>query len=93
MSHTPMDSHFVGNPDIDILSHRPHKSAVILLKAVLATALFRIWGTLLFMGGWSAMIVVVNFKTQANMVVPTTMLTVLGESHSRWDWVNVLNVP
>lgn len=80
MSHAPVDPYFVGNPDIDLLGHRPHKSAMILFKALLGTALFRIWPSLLFMGGWSAMVVLVNLKTSAEMVVPTTMLTVLGMS-------------
>ncbi|WWD19825.1 hypothetical protein CI109_104291 [Kwoniella shandongensis] len=78
MSHTPIDSHFVQHPDLDILGHRPHKLAKLFLQAITATAVFRIWPTLLFMGGWSAMIVLVNMKTKAEMTVPTTMLTVLG---------------
>ncbi|KAK8853395.1 hypothetical protein IAR55_004101 [Kwoniella newhampshirensis] len=80
MSHTPLpqDSHFVQHPDLDILNHRPHKFIKLLFQAITATALFRVWPTLLFFGGWSAMIVLVNMKTEAEMTVPATMLTVLG---------------
>jgi hypothetical protein len=83
MSHTPSDDHFVHNPDLDLLAHRPHKSLLLLFNAVTATAVFRIWPTLLFMGGWSAGIVLINVKTEAELKVPNTMLTVLGE-YLRW---------
>ncbi|RSH91483.1 hypothetical protein EHS25_009782 [Saitozyma podzolica] len=78
MSYTPSDPHFIQNPDLDILSHRPHKSLKLLFQAFLATAVFRIWPTLLFMGGWSAGVVLVNLKTPVTLAVPNTMLTVLG---------------
>ena len=31
---TPKDDHFVSNPDLDILSHRPHKAAGLLYHAM-----------------------------------------------------------
>ena len=79
MSHTPVDSHFIaGTVDLDLLGHRPHKSALLLCQALTATAFFRVWRTLLFMGGWSAAIVLINKNTSAELTVPATMLTVLG---------------
>jgi len=79
MSHTPSsDPHFVHQPDLDILAHRPHKSALLLVQALTATAVFRVWPTLLFMGGWSTAVVLINKKTAAELTVPATMLTVLG---------------
>ncbi|WVQ94903.1 hypothetical protein IAU59_001989 [Kwoniella sp. CBS 9459] len=78
MSHTPVDSHFVSNPDLDLLSHRPHKSAMLLFQALTATAVFRVWPSLVFVGGWSAMIVLINRETEAEMTVPSTLLTALG---------------
>ncbi|WWC64809.1 uncharacterized protein I303_107423 [Kwoniella dejecticola CBS 10117] len=78
MSHTPLDDHFISQPDLDLLGHRPHKSAILLFQALTATAVFRIWPSLLFMGGWSAAIVLINQKTEAEMTVPSTLLTALG---------------
>ncbi|WVF67305.1 hypothetical protein IAT40_002056 [Kwoniella sp. CBS 6097] len=78
MSHTPVDSHFVSNPDLDLLGHRPHKSAMLLFQALTATAVFRVWPSLVFVGGWSAMIVLINRETEAEMTVPSTLLTALG---------------
>ncbi|KAL7424403.1 hypothetical protein Q5752_000085 [Cryptotrichosporon argae] len=78
MSHTPVDPHFVQNPDLDLLSHRPHVSARLLYNAVTATALFRVWPTLLFYGAWSTMVVLVNVKTSVHLRFPNTMITVLG---------------
>jgi len=79
MSHTPVDSHFVpGTVDLDLLGHRPQKSAKLLVQAMTATAFFRIWFCLLFIGGWSAGIVLINKQTEAELTVPATMLTVLG---------------
>ncbi|WWC91921.1 uncharacterized protein L201_006873 [Kwoniella dendrophila CBS 6074] len=78
MSHTPVDDHFISNPDLDLLGHRPHKSAILLFQALTATAVLRIWPSLVFMGGWSTMIVVINAKTEAEMTVPSTLLTALG---------------
>jgi len=77
---TPKDDHFVSNPDLDILSHRPHKAAALLYNAMTATAVFSIWPHLLFFGGWSAMVCCVNKYTEAEMVVPNTLLTALGTS-------------
>ncbi|WOO83063.1 UPF0187 protein [Vanrija pseudolonga] len=48
------------------------------LDRLLGTAFFRVWPTLLFMGGWSAMVCLVNVKTSVNLTVPHTMITVLG---------------
>jgi predicted membrane chloride channel (bestrophin family) len=79
MSHTPVDSHFIaGTVDIDLLGHRPHKTAMLVVQAMTATAFFRVWPTLLFMGGWSTAIILINKKTAAELTVPSTMLTVLG---------------
>lgn len=78
MSHTPVDSHFIGDPKIELLGHRPHKTAKIVFQAITATAIFRLWPTLLFFGGWSTAIVLINKKTSAELTVPSTMLTVLG---------------
>lgn len=78
MSHTPSDPHFVTDVDINILGHRPHKTAMLIVQAMTATAVFRVWPTLLFIGGWSTAIVLINMKTAAEMTVPATMLTVLG---------------
>lgn len=61
-----------------ILKHRPHKTLLFFLNAILATALFRIWPTLLFFGGWSTMVVMINLKTSANLAFPSVMITVLG---------------
>lgn len=62
----------------NILQHRPHKTARHFFNAILATALFRIWPTLLFFAGWSTMIVLINLKTTAVLAFPNTMITVLG---------------
>ncbi|WVW86382.1 hypothetical protein I302_108428 [Kwoniella bestiolae CBS 10118] len=78
MSHTPVDDHFISNPDLDLLSHRPHKSAMLLFQALQATAVFRVWPSLLFIGGWTAAIVAINEQTKAEMTVPSTLLTALG---------------
>ncbi|WWC72218.1 uncharacterized protein I206_106180 [Kwoniella pini CBS 10737] len=78
MSHTPLDDHFISQPDLDLLSHRPHKSAILLFQALTATAVFRIWPSLLFIGGWTTAIVLINEKTKAEMTVPSTLLTALG---------------
>ncbi|WRT70022.1 uncharacterized protein IL334_007015 [Kwoniella shivajii] len=78
MSHTPLDDHFISNPDLDLLGHRPHKSAMLLWQALSATALYNTWPSLVFMGGWSAMIVLLNKRTEADMTVPSTLLTALG---------------
>lgn len=61
-----------------ILRHRPHKSIKYFVDAFLATALFRIWPTLVFFGGWSTMICLVNLKTSTSLSFPNTMITVLG---------------
>lgn len=79
---TPRDDHFVNNPDLDILSHRPHKAAALIFNAMTATALFTIWPHLLFFGGWAAMVCCVNVFTAAEMVVPNTLLTALGKCTS-----------
>lgn len=50
------------------------------LDKLLGTAFFRVWPALLFMGGWSTMVCLVNVKTNVNLTVPHTMITVLGES-------------
>lgn len=80
MSHTPQDAHFISNPDISLLASPPHKTIPVIFQALTATALFRIWPVMLFFGGWSAMIVLVNRYTAAEMSFPSTMITVLGES-------------
>lgn len=77
---TPKDDHFVSNPDLDILSHRPHKAAALVYNALTATALFTIWPHLLFFGGWSAMVCCINMYTAAELTVPNTLLTALGEA-------------
>ncbi|EIW72158.1 hypothetical protein TREMEDRAFT_24583 [Tremella mesenterica DSM 1558] len=51
---------------------------ILFLQALMATALFRIWPTLLFMGGWATMVVCVSNYTTANLGVPSTLLTALG---------------
>jgi len=79
---TPKDDHFVSNPDLDILSHRPHKAAALLYNAMTATAVFTIWPHLLFFAGWSAMVCCVNRFTAAELVVPNTLLTALGKLYS-----------
>jgi hypothetical protein len=80
---TPKDDHFVSNPDLDILSHRPHKGAALLYNAMTATAVFTIWPHLLFFAGWSAMVCCVNKFTNVELVVPNTLLTALGEPFPR----------
>lgn len=76
---TPKDDHFVSNPDLALLNHRPHKAAALLYNALTATAVFTIWPHLLFFGGWSAMVCCVNKYTAAELAVPNTLLTALGE--------------
>lgn len=68
--------HFVQRRDLNPLRHRPHKFAIYFFNALRATALFRIWHMLLFLGGWSAMVVLVSEKTKADLGIPTTMITV-----------------
>ena len=87
---TPKDDHFVVNPvaDLDLLSHRPHKSAALIFNAITATALFTIWPQLLFFGSWATMVVCVNEYTPATLQIPSTLLTALG-MHSLFlmvDW-------
>jgi hypothetical protein len=77
---TPKDDHFVSNPDLALLNHRPHKAAALLYNALTATAVFTIWPHLLFFGGWSAMVCCVNKYTAAELAVPNTLLTALGKS-------------
>lgn len=72
------DPHF-STREFDILRHRPHKTAIHFFNAIAATAIFRIWPHLLFMGGWSTMVVLVNEHTGHKASIPTTMITVLGE--------------
>ncbi|CAK9787420.1 hypothetical protein CC85DRAFT_289581 [Cutaneotrichosporon oleaginosum] len=62
----------------NVFQHRPHKTLRFFLNAILATALFRIWPTLLFFGGWSTMVVLINLKTSAKLSFPSVMITVLG---------------
>ncbi|KAK4687646.1 ion channel-forming bestrophin family protein, partial [Tremellales sp. Uapishka_1] len=78
MAQTPIDAHFVQTHDLDLFGHRPHKSAALLFNALMATAIWQTWPTLLFMGGWSAMVVLVNKNTAADLSIPSTMITVLG---------------
>ena len=80
MSHTPVDPYFIQSPDLDLLAHRPQKSAVLLFNAITATALFRNWPTLLFFGAWSAGICSINVYTTAKLSIPSTMLPALGTS-------------
>ncbi|KAI9633770.1 Bestrophin, RFP-TM, chloride channel-domain-containing protein [Dioszegia hungarica] len=56
----------------------PHRSVRVFVRAITATALFRIWPTLIFMGGWSLMVVMVNRNTDVEFTFPATMVTVLG---------------
>jgi hypothetical protein len=51
---------------------------MLIVQAMTATAVFRIWPTLLFMGAWSTAVVLINRMTAAELTVPSTMLTVLG---------------
>lgn len=67
--------HFVQR-DLNPLRHRPHKFAIYFFNAIRATALFRIWHMLLFLAGWSAMVVLVSEQTSADLGIPTTMITV-----------------
>lgn len=60
------------------LQHRPHKTFFFYLKALAATAAFRIWPVLLFMAGWASMVISVTKYTAANLAIPNTMITVLG---------------
>ncbi|EKD04775.1 hypothetical protein A1Q2_01005 [Trichosporon asahii var. asahii CBS 8904] len=68
--------HFVQRRDLNPLRHRPHKFAIYFFNALRATALFRIWHMLVFLGGWAAMVVLVSEKTKADLGIPTTMITV-----------------
>lgn len=78
---------FISKPDIefDPLHHRPQKTLYMIFLAFRATAIFQIWPTLLFFGGFSSMIVCLYLylpnDAGRQIVVPTTMLTPLGESH------------
>ncbi|KAI5453622.1 hypothetical protein NCC49_005445 [Naganishia albida] len=49
-----------------------------MLKAFLATALFRIWPTLLLLGVWSTTIFCINEFTPATLACEPTLLTVVG---------------
>lgn len=75
-----MSSSTMSDPyrNFSIFHHRPHKTLKHMLNALAATAVYRIWFTLLFMGGWSSMVVLVNQKTAAKLEFPNTMITVLG---------------
>jgi hypothetical protein len=53
-------------------------SPLLIIKATLHTALTKNRSNLLFLGAWTTMIVVVNRLTVVNLVVPPTLLTVLG---------------
>lgn len=69
---------FVHQPELDILHQRPENTIRTCFSAVLATAVFRIWPHLLFLGGWSTAIMLINHRTAAELSIPPTMLTVLG---------------
>jgi len=76
---TADDIHFQPR-DFDVLRHRPHKTAIHFFNALSATAMFRIWPHLLFMGGWSTMVCCIYIlKKYKDIGFPTTMITVLGE--------------
>jgi hypothetical protein len=60
----------------------PHRSVRVFVRAITATALFRIWPTLIFMGGWSLMVVMVNRNTDVEFTFPATMVTVLVSDHA-----------
>ncbi|WOO83045.1 UPF0187 protein [Vanrija pseudolonga] len=77
-SHDTSHAHFVKDAGWDILKHRPHKTLFHWARALGATALARIWPILLFTGGWSTMVVLVNLKTSVPFHFPNTMITVLG---------------
>ena len=79
MTPASVNSPFVQRPDLHILNHRPHKSALLVARALTATALFRIWPMLLFLGGWAAMVVLINKKTDVQLATSSLMLTVWGE--------------
>lgn len=64
--------------DYDVFRHRPHKTLYHFWNALAATAVFRIWPSLLFIGGWSTMVVLVNKLTSVKLEFPNTMITVLG---------------
>lgn len=53
-------------------------SGIALVAAALSTALFRIIGPLILLGGWSTAIVCINRFTSAELTVAPTLLTVLG---------------
>ncbi|BEI84515.1 hypothetical protein CcaverHIS002_0411190 [Cutaneotrichosporon cavernicola] len=76
----PSSNHFDHSHyrSYNVFEHRPHKSLRYFINALLATALFRIWPTLLFFAGWSTMIVLINLKTSAKLSFPSVMITVLG---------------
>ena len=57
-----------------------------------ATAVFTIWPHLLFFAGWSAMVCCVNKFTEAELVVPNTLLTALGKWTSLQTRRTVLTV-
>lgn len=75
----PKANHFDPRTEYDVLKHRPHKTALHFLNALAATAMFRIWPILLFMGGWSTMVTCVNLVAERKASIPTTMITVLGK--------------
>ncbi|GMK56835.1 hypothetical protein CspeluHIS016_0306750 [Cutaneotrichosporon spelunceum] len=76
----PSSSHFDHSHyrSYNVFEHRPHKSLRYFINALFATALFRIWPTLLFFSGWSTMVVLINLKTSARLAFPSVMITVLG---------------
>lgn len=77
-SHDTSHAHFVRDAGWDVLRHRPHKTLFHWVRVLGATALARIWPILLFTGGWSTMVVLVNLKTRVPFEFPNTMITVLG---------------
>ena len=80
MSSTPGSTHFVTRHVLEVkpLRQNPQKTFRVYVQAIMATALFRIYPTLIFMGAWSTMVVSVSKFTSANLGVPSTLLTALG---------------
>lgn len=85
MSSISSDPHFdtYQYETFDVFRHRPHKTALHFFRALSATAVFRIWPSLVFTAAWATMVVLVNEKTDTKLEFPNTMITVLGKGYRK----------
>lgn len=74
------DDHFISGNEHELASVQKGRTSAwgYLGKAFSATAFFKIWPSLLFLGLWATAVVLVNKHTSWALHFPNTMLTVLG---------------